>query len=150
MPSTFKTLLILTSALAITGIACAQDKIPESAQETTELKSYGSASETSVRGTSASDMFSESDIDKDGLLDRDEFVAYAAAQSQAGDKLFGGLLLSGDFDNQFNAYDYNADGFLTAEEMKAPQLGQTLEGEGSESQILETKPLDELALEGEN
>ena len=43
-----------------------------------------------------------------------------------------------------------ADGFLTAEEMKAPQLGQTLEGEGSESQILETKPLDELALEGEN
>ena len=37
-------------------------------------------------------MFSESDIDKDGLLDRDEFVAYAAAQSQAGDKLFGGLL----------------------------------------------------------
>ena len=95
-------------------------------------------------------MFSESDIDKDGLLDRDEFVAYAAAQSQAGDKLFGGLLLSGDFDNQFNAYDYNADGILTAEEMKAPQLGQTLEGEGSESQILETKPLDELALEGEN
>ena len=147
MPSTFKTLLTLTSALAITGIACAQDKIPES---NTELKSYGSAAETSVRGTAASDMFSESDIDKDGLLDRDEFVAYAAAQSQAGDKLFGGLLLSGDFDNQFNAYDYNADGFLTAEEMKAPQLDQTLEGEGSESQILETKPLDELALEGEN
>ena len=141
MPSTFKTILTLTSALAITGIACAQD----SAQESTELKSYGSASETSVRGTSASDMFSESDIDKDGLLDRDEFVAYAAAQSQAGDKLFGGLLLSGDFDNQFNAYDYNADGFLTAEEMKAPQLGQTLEGEGSEIQTH-----DELALEGEN
>ena len=89
MPSTFKTLLTLTSALAITGIACAQDKIPES---NTELKSYGSAAETSVRGTAASDMFSESDIDKDGLLDRDEFVAYAAAQSQAGDKLFGGLL----------------------------------------------------------
>ena len=72
-------------------------------------------------------------------------MAYAAAQSQAGDKLFGGLLLSGDFDNQFNAYDYNADGFLTAEEMKAPQLGQTLEGEGSETQTH-----DELALEGEN
>ena len=149
MPSTFKTLLTLTSALAITGIACAQDKIPES---NTELKSYGSASETSVRGTSASDMFSESDIDKDGLLDRDEFVAYAAAQSQAGDKLFGGLLLSGDFDNQFNAYDYNADGFLTAEEMKAPQLGQTLEGDSpaTETQTHETKTLDELALEGEN
>ena len=60
MPSTFKTLLTLTSALAITGIACAQDKIPES---NTELKSYGSAAETSVRGTAASDMFSESDID---------------------------------------------------------------------------------------
>ena len=141
MPSTFKTILTLTSALAIAGHVYAQD----SAQETTELKSYGSASETSVRGTAASDMFSESDIDKDGLLDRDEFVAYAAAQSQAGDKLFGGLLLSGDFDNQFNAYDYNADGFLTAEEMKAPQLGQTLEGEGSETQTL-----DEPALEGEN
>ena len=84
MPSTFKTLLTLTSALAITGIACAQDKIPESAQETTELKSYGSASETSVRGTSASDMFSESDIDKDGLLDRDEFVAYARAITSGG------------------------------------------------------------------
>jgi len=141
MPSTFKTILTLTSALAIAGHVYAQD----SAQETTELKSYGSASETSVRGTSASDMFSESDIDKDGLLDRDEFVAYAATQSQAGDKLFGGLLLSGDFDNQFNAYDYNADGFLTAEEMKAPQLGQRLEGEGSETQTH-----DELALEGEN
>ena len=38
-----------------------------------------------------------------------------------------------------------ADGFLTAEEMKAPQLGQTLEGEGSEIQTH-----DELALEGEN
>ena len=73
--------------------------------------------------------------------------AYAAAQSQAGDKLFGGLLLSGDFDNQFNAYDYNADGFLTAEEMKAPQLGQTLEGD---SPATETQTHDELALEGEN
>ena len=149
MPSTFKTLLTLTSALVITGHVYAQDKIPES---NTELKSYGSAAETSVRGTAASDMFSESDIDKDGLLDRDEFVAYAAAQSQAGDKLFGGLLLSGDFDNQFNAYDYNADGFLTAEEMKAPQLGQTLEGDSpaTETQTHETQALDELALEGEN
>ena len=38
-----------------------------------------------------------------------------------------------------------ADGFLTAEEMKAPQLDQTLEGEGSEAQTHGTKTLNELA-----
>ncbi len=54
-------------------------------------------------------------------------MVYATAQSKAGDKFFGGLILSGDFDNQFNSYDYNADGLLTVEEMKIPQLGTTSE-----------------------
>jgi len=54
-------------------------------------------------------------------------MVYATAQSKAGDKFFDGLILSGDFDNQFNSYDYNADGLLTVEEMKIPQLGTTSE-----------------------
>jgi len=121
MPSTYKitltTVSVLAGALAVTPPASAQDG----------PLSYGSA-----RGVTSSVMFAESDIDKDGGLDREEFIGYATAQSKAGDKLFAALVLAGDFDNQFNAYDYNADGFLTVEEMKVPQLGQASEIESSD------------------
>jgi len=110
MPSTYKIILATVSVLVVASIpfsiATAQD----------DAVSYGSGT-----GVTSSEMFNESDIDKNGGLDREEFVEYATAQSKAG------LILSGDFDNQFNSYDYNADGLLTVEEMKIPQLGTTSE-----------------------
>jgi len=105
MPNTYKLLLATFSALTVSTAALAQD-------QALALKP--------VSDVAASDIFTASDIDKDGALDRDEFVAYASAQSQAGDELYGSLILSGDFDNLFNTYDYNADGMLTPEEMKLP------------------------------
>jgi len=53
-------------------------------------------------------------------------VTYAIAQAKSGDAEFGALILSGDYDNEFNIYDYNADGVLTVDEMKLPEFSSIL------------------------
>jgi len=111
MPSTYKIILtpisIFTVSIAAHGLATAQN----------DALSYGSDT-----GVTASQIFTESDLNKDGGLDREEFVDYAIAQAKTGDGDFRALILSGDYDNKFNRYDYNADGILTVQEMKLPKL----------------------------
>lgn len=72
-------------------------------------------------GLEANYVFMDTDINKDGSLDREEFVAFAATQAQKGDEHYRALIVSGDYDTQFNTLDYNADGVLTLEEMKLPE-----------------------------
>lgn len=69
-------------------------------------------------GLEANYVFMDTDINKDGTLDRDEFVAFAATKAQKGDEHYRALVVSGDYDNQFNTLDYNADGVLDLEEIK--------------------------------
>ncbi len=64
------------------------------------------------------DAFTAADNDADGALTRDEFVAFVVVKADAGDVDYRGVKLSGEYDNAFNTKDYNADGLLTAEELK--------------------------------
>lgn len=64
------------------------------------------------------DAFAAADTNTDGALDRDEFVAFVVAKADAGDIDYKGVKLSGEYDNHFNTKDYNADGLLTAEELR--------------------------------
>jgi len=116
MPSTYKIILtpfsILAVAIATHGVAMAQD---------------GSISYGSDTGVTASQIFTESDLNKDGGLDREEFVDYAIAQAKADDVDFKALIISGDYDNEFNRYDYNANGIVTVEEMKLPELSHKID-----------------------
>ena len=64
------------------------------------------------------DIFTSADIDADGALDRDEFVSFVVMTSDAGDPDYSSIKLAGTYDDHFNTKDYNADGLLTAEELK--------------------------------
>lgn len=89
--------------LAVSPAAFAQDDTPDMAPD-----------------TQISDVFTSADIDADGALDRDEFISYVVMKSDAGHADYTSIKLSGEYDNHFNTKDYNADGLLTAEELKAP------------------------------
>ncbi len=92
-----KALLIL----AISPAAFAQDDTPKIMPEIQIVDSFASA-----------------DIDADGALDRDEFVSFVVMKSDEGDAEFKSIKISGEYDNHFNTKDYNADGLLTAQELK--------------------------------
>jgi|GEM_PF-1889817 len=102
MPKLSK-LSLITSALmlAISPAAFAQDDTPEMTPEVQNIDSFTSA-----------------DIDADGALDRDEFVSFVVMKSDEGEADYKAIKNSGEYDNHFNTKDYNADGLLTAEELK--------------------------------
>jgi len=102
MPKLSK-LSLITSALmlAISPAAFAQDDTPEMTPEVQNIDSFTSA-----------------DIDADGALDRDEFVSFVVMKSDEGEADYEAIKNSGEYDNHFNTKDYNADGLLTAEELK--------------------------------
>lgn len=104
MPKLTK-LSIATAALmlATASAAFAQDDTPELMPETQIVDSFTSA-----------------DIDADGALDRDEFISFVVMKSDEGDADYKSIKISGEYDNHFNTKDYNADGLLTAEELKMP------------------------------
>ena len=68
------------------------------------------------------DIFISADIDKDRALNRDEFISYVVMAAENGFADYATIKLSGDYDNHFNTKDYNADGLLTAEELKKSEM----------------------------
>jgi len=68
------------------------------------------------------DAFTAADTNTDGALDRDEFVAFVVVKADSGDLDYKGVKLSGEYDNHFNTKDYNADGLLTAEELRVHKV----------------------------
>lgn len=111
MPKLTK-LSIATAAflLATAPVTYAQDDTLEMAPETQIVDSFTSA-----------------DIDADGALSRDEFVSFVVMKSDEGDAEYKGIKISGEYDNHFNTKDYNADGLLTAEELKMPETEESEE-----------------------
>jgi Ca2+-binding EF-hand superfamily protein len=103
-------LTITTAAfmLAISPAAIAQDDTPEMMPDNQIVDSFTSA-----------------DIDADGALDRDEFVSFVVMKSDEGDTEYKSIKISGEYDNHFNTKDYNADGLLTAEELKMPKAEES-------------------------
>jgi len=80
------------------------------------------------------DLFTAADVDADGALDRDEFTSYVIMRSDSGDADYSAVKISGDYDNHFNMKDYNADGLLTADELKA-LVAEPEESEESSSEL---------------
>jgi len=102
MPKLSKLSLITsTIMMAISSAAFAQDDTPEMTPEVQIVDSFTSA-----------------DIDADGALDRDEFVSFVVMKSDEGEADYKAIKISGEYNNHFNTKDYNADGLLTAEELK--------------------------------
>lgn len=66
------------------------------------------------------DVFTSADIDADGALSREEFISFVIMKSDQGDADYKSIKISGEYDDHFNTKDYNADGLLTAEELKPP------------------------------
>lgn len=97
-----------TIILAISPAAFAQDDTPEMTPDVETVDSFTSA-----------------DIDADGALDRDEFISFVIMKSDEGDADYKSVKISGEYDNHFNTKDYNADGLLTAEELKSPVDDET-------------------------
>ena len=102
MPKLIK-LSIATAALmlAVSPTAFAQDDTPD---VTAKVQTV--------------DAFASADIDADGALDRNEFVSFVVMKSDEGITDYSSIKLSGEYDDHFNTKDYNADGLLTAEELK--------------------------------
>ena len=102
MPKLTK-LSIATAALmlAVSSTAFAQDDTPD---VTAKVQTV--------------DAFTSADVDADGALSRDEYVSFVVMKSDEGDADYSSIKLSGEYDNHFNTKDYNADGLLTAEELK--------------------------------
>ena len=102
MPKLTK-LSIATAALmlAVTPTAFAQESTPD---VTAKVQTV--------------DAFASADIDADGALDRNEFVSFVIMKSDEGIADYSSIKLSGEYDDHFNTKDYNADGLLTAEELK--------------------------------
>lgn len=71
------------------------------------------------------DSFTSADIDADGALSRDEFISFVVMKSDEGDADYKSIKISGEYDNHFNTKDYNADGLLTAEELKMPEAEES-------------------------
>ena len=97
------TLTASVFAVATTSTAFAQD-----------------TAEPMTKAPAVVDIFTAADVDADGALDRDEFISFVVMKSDAGDADYSAVKISGEYDNHFNTKDYNADGLLTAEEVKAP------------------------------
>ena len=121
MPKLTK-LSIATAALmlATTPVCFAQDDTSEMSSETQSI-----------------DSFTAADIDADGALSRDEFVSFVVMKSDEGDAKYKSIKISGEYDNHFNTKDYNADGLLTADELKV------LRAEDSEMQPKPNSSVDE-------
>lgn len=123
MPKLTKLSIAVTAfVLAATPAALAQDDTPDMTQD-----------------TQVADTFTSADIDADGALDRDEFISFVVMKSDAGDADYSSIKLSGEYDNHFNTKDYNADGLLTKEELKAPAKEHSEDSEMPEMEA----PLDE-------
>ncbi len=115
-------LSIVTSGLlvAFSQTALAQDDTPQMMPEVQVV-----------------DSFTAADIDADEALDRDEFISFVVMKSDEGDAEYKSIKISGEYDNHFNTKDYNADGLLTAQELKAPAE------EALEAAPEEEAPIDE-------
>lgn len=99
----FKTLTTLTLAALFAAPAFAQD-VNEApmVDETTHV---------------VATHFASSDLDQDGSLNADEFVTFAVMQAEAGDEGFTDLVLSGEYQDKFNAHDTDVSGGISADEL---------------------------------
>ncbi len=122
MPNSQKTCLTTLSILFLTAIGA------------TPLYAQDAMSDDVDSGLEANYIFMDTDINKDGSLDREEFVAFAATKAQKGDEHYRALVVSGDYDNQFNTLDYNADGVLSLEEIKRPDMVDITEEDGLQNE----------------
>jgi len=101
---TFKTLitLIATAGIASGSVAFAQEVDPY--QE--------------IEPVTETDYFSGADADANGLLARDEFMAYVNARADAGDEDYVAIREGGNLETLFTINDTNTDGYLDRSELE--------------------------------
>lgn len=90
--------------------------------------------------------FSSADLDQDGGLNADEFVTFAVMRAEDGDETFKDIVLGGEYDATFAAYDSDASDHIEVTELTAhsdmksehepPELDM-LESEGEDSVVPE-------------
>ena len=100
--SGLKLTLATIATLGFAASACAQDA------------SYDTRTET--LDTTAVDVFTASDANADGALDRAEYKVFVETKAQGGDDASVALAESGDYDLDFMTKDINADGLVDASE----------------------------------
>lgn len=86
------------------------------------------------------DPFTSADIDADGALDRNEFVSFVVIKSDEGAADYSSIKLSGKYDDHFDSKDYNADGLLTAEELKVSAEASDKSKQEGESESMIDEP----------
>jgi len=97
----FKLLTTLSIAAIVASSAIAQDEA-EIVEPTLNM---------------ASDDFTSADLDQDGALNADEFITFAVMRAEGGNETFKDIVLSGEYNTKFLAYDADASGGLSIEEL---------------------------------
>jgi hypothetical protein len=113
-----------TAAFAATAIATLGLSFSACAQDSTLIEPVPATDDN---------VFNAADINTNGQLDREEFVAFAVMKADEGDSDFAEVRENGTYDEKFNAHDANADGALTPEEVapKAESSDWDMKGEES-------------------
>ncbi len=105
----------LTATIAATAIATLGMSFTACAQDQTIVEPVP---------TSDDSVFNAADINTNGQLDREEFVAFAVMKADEGDADFAIVREQGTYDDTFNTHDANADGALTPDEV-APKTDES-------------------------
>ncbi len=98
----------LTTTAVVTAIATLGLSFSACAQDTTIVEPVPATDDN---------VFNAADINTNGQLDREEFVAFAVMKADEGDADFAEVREQGTYDDKFNAHDANADGALTPDEV---------------------------------
>lgn len=97
--------------------------------------------ESKLTARDAVESFASADLDQDGILNAEEFIAFTLMRSGQGDAQFKDVVIAGQYDAAFLAFDRDASGGIELKELSL----QDEEGE----EDLEMKG-DELSLDSEN
>jgi|GEM_PF-2547570 len=100
--SGLKLTIATIATLGFAASACAQDATYETKTETLD--------------TTTVDVFTASDMNADGALDRAEYKVFVETKAQGGDDAAVALAETGDYDLDFMTKDVNADGLVDASE----------------------------------
>jgi len=125
----------VTAAFAATAIATLGLSFTACAQDTTIVEPVPATD---------NNVFNAADINTNGQLDREEFVAFAVMKADEGDADFAEVRENGTYDDKFNAHDANADGALTPDEV-APKAAPESETSDWDMKGEETDTMEEEA-----
>jgi len=107
------TFALTTSALTALGLAFVASAQITDGQDTDMTEPAPAVQDTA---------FLSADINANGVLDREEFVSYAVMKADEGEADYTATRESGTYDDAFDLHDANADGALSPEELKSPEL----------------------------